>query len=119
MAPSKSTHKTAPQPAPADPPLSPCTTIQLVKHADHDLTYDEIHYREKQINHRHQEIALAKAEREFKVQPWWDLCSAVVCGAMTLTLVFFLGAIILSSVVFIDSTYNDMNGEGTSQAENK
>ncbi|OAF62096.1 hypothetical protein VC83_01675 [Pseudogymnoascus destructans] len=70
MAPSKSTHKTAPQPViPNDPPQSQCTAIQLVKDAERDLTYNEMYYRQQKINLRHQEIVLAKAEHQFQEQP--------------------------------------------------
>ena len=87
MAPSKSTRK----PAPADPLQSQCTTIQLVKHAERDLTYNEMYYRQTQINLCHQEIALAKAERDFREQPWWDrisFCAAgIACVAVLTTIV--------------------------------
>lgn len=108
MAPSKSTHKTASQPAPADPPQSQCTTIQLVQHAGRDLTYNKMHYRHTQINLRQQEIALAKAESAFQEQPWWDLSFAVLCGVMALCTVCFFGTIGVCA-------YNDLSGQGTSR----
>jgi hypothetical protein len=67
MAPSKSTHKTAPQPVPDDPP-SQCTTIQLVKDAERDLTYNEMHYRQTQIYLRRREIELALAYYDFYIK---------------------------------------------------
>lgn len=112
MASPKSTHKTASQPAPADPPQSQCTTIQLVQHADRDVAYNEMHYRHTQINLRQQEIALAKAERQFQEQPWWDLSFAVLCGVMALCTVCFFGTISVCA-------YNGLSEKGTSQVLHK
>lgn len=70
MASSKSTHKSVPQTARADPQQSHSTALELARLPE--LTYEEINYRHRQIHLRTQEIALAKAEREFREEPWWN-----------------------------------------------
>ncbi|KFY42942.1 hypothetical protein V494_02156 [Pseudogymnoascus sp. VKM F-4513 (FW-928)] len=101
MAPSKRT-------VTSHPPKPDCTTIQLVKHAERDLTYNEMHYRQTQINLRHQEIALEKSERDLRLQPWWDLSTVVSVGTMVFCAVcgfVFMGVI----------AYKDITGQRVPQ----
>jgi ABC-type enterochelin transport system permease subunit len=68
-----------------------------------------MHYRQTQIYLRHQEIELAKAERQFREQPWWDISYVAVLGTMTLSVAFIFGVIGVCC-------YNDLSTKRTSQA---